>query len=113
MIKDDDILLKFKGKEATVANVEVVRDQVLVKLPPKEESNAAGIIIATAESKEKKPTYGVVTKIGPGRQAGNGQLMTIQVKPGDGVRFREFAGSVVKLEGSEYIVLKAYDILAK
>ena len=42
MIKDDDILLKFKGKEATVANVEVVRDQVLVKLPPKEESNAAG-----------------------------------------------------------------------
>ena len=72
-----------------------------------------GIIIATAESKEKKPTYGVVTKIGPGRQAGNGQLMTIQVKPGDGVRFREFAGSVVKLEGSEYIVLKAYDILAK
>jgi chaperonin GroES len=72
-----------------------------------------GIIIATAESKEKKATYGVVTKVGPGRQAGNGNHMPIQVKPGDGVRFREFAGSVVKLEGAEYLVLKAYDILAK
>ena len=43
--------------------------------------------------------HGQVTKIGPGRQAGNGASMAIQVQPGDGVKFREFAGSVVKLEG--------------
>jgi len=42
MIKDDDILLKYTGKEPTLENVECIRDQVLVKLPPKEESNAAG-----------------------------------------------------------------------
>ena len=41
-----------------------------------------------------------VTKIGPGRQAGNGVAMAIQVQPGDGVKFREFAGSVVKIEGT-------------
>ena len=40
-----------------------------------------------------------VAKIGPGRQAGNGVSMAIQVQPGDGVKFREFAGSVVKIEG--------------
>lgn len=42
MIKDDDILLKYSGKEPTVENVECIKDQVMVKLPPKEESNAAG-----------------------------------------------------------------------
>mmetsp|Transcript_16603 Transcript_16603/g.22851 ORF Transcript_16603/g.22851 Transcript_16603/m.22851 type:complete len:242 (-) Transcript_16603:1151-1876(-) len=113
MIKDDDILLKYTGKEPTLENVECIRDQVLVKLPPKEESNAAGIIISTAEAKEKRANYGVVSKIGPGRQAGNGVNMPIQVAPGDGVRFRDFAGSVVKIETQEYLVLKAYDILAK
>ena len=48
-----------------------------------------------------------------GRQAGNGVYMDIQVKPGDGVRFRDFAGSIVKIESQEYIVVRAYDILAK
>ena len=42
MIKDDDILLKYSGKEPTLENVQCIRDQVLVKLPPKEESNSAG-----------------------------------------------------------------------
>ena len=51
--------------------------------------------------------HGQVTKIGPGRQAGNGASMAIQVQPGDGVKFREFAGSVVKLEGM-YVCM--YDV---
>ena len=53
-----------------------------------------------------------VTKIGPGRQAGNGVAMAIQVQPGDGVKFREFAGSVVKIEGTllerKYVLYDAY-----
>jgi co-chaperonin GroES (HSP10) len=39
--------------------------------------------------------------------------MQIQVKEGDNVRFRSFAGNVVKLDGQEFIVIRAYDILAK
>jgi len=113
MIKDDDILLKYSGNEATVKSVECVKDQVLVKLPPKEEANIAGIIIATAGSKEKKPDHGKVVKLGPGRQAGNGKYMQIQVKEGDNVRFRSFAGNEVKLDGQEFLVIRAYDILAK
>jgi len=113
MIKDDDILLKYSGNEATVKTVECVKDQVLVKLPPKEEANMAGIIIATAGDKEKKSDHGKVVKVGPGRQAGNGKYMQIQVKEGDNVRFRSFAGNVVKLDGQEFIVIRAYDILAK
>lgn len=113
MIKDDDVLLKYSGKDMTLEAVSPVKDQVLVRLPPKEEKNSAGIIVATPNAEEKRPTTGVVVKVGPGRQAGNGQYMTMQVKPGDGVKFREFGGNQVKIEGVEYIVVRAYDILAK
>ncbi len=113
MIKDDDILLKYSGNEATVKSVECVKDQVLIKLPPKEEANIAGIIISTAGNKEKKADHGKVVKVGPGRQAGNGKYMQIQVKEGDNVRFRNFAGNEVKLDGQEFLVIRAYDILAK
>lgn len=115
LIKDDDVLLTYPtGQDPTLANVECVKDQVLIKLPPKEEKNAVGIIISTPGEKEKKRAdYGTVTKIGPGRQCSNGKIMPIQVKSGDNVRFRDFAGSEVKIDGVEYLVIRAYDILAK
>jgi chaperonin GroES len=113
MIKDDDVLLIYNGKEATFENVRCVKDQVMVKLPPKEEANLSGLIINTPGGSDKRPDTGVVAKVGPGRQAGNGKYLPIQVQPGDGVRFRDFAGSVVKIEGQEYVVIRAYDILAK
>jgi chaperonin GroES len=113
MIKDDDILLTYTGPVATLESVQCVKDQVLVRLPPKEESNLSGIIIATPGSSEKRPNHGVVAKVGPGRQAGNGEVMKPQVQTGDGVRFREYGGSMIKLDGQEYIVVRAHDILAK
>ena len=82
LIKDDDVLLKYSSAEPTVASVEPVKDQVMIKLPPKEGTAISGIIITTAESKEKKQTYGVVEKVGPGRPAANGEIIPIQVKPG-------------------------------
>lgn len=82
MIKDDDVLLKYPSNaEPSESNVECVKDQVLIKLPPKEDTSSAGLIITTAE-KEKRTDYGTVVKVGPGRQAGNGQYMPIQVQPG-------------------------------
>jgi len=115
LIKDDDVLLKYSGPEATFANVECVKDQVMIKLPPKEDKSAAGLIIAAPVegAGPKRADYGIVSKVGPGRQAGNGKYMPVQVKPGDGVRFRDFAGTVVKIEGVEYVVIRAYDILAR
>ena len=113
LIKDDDVLLKYSGDDALLSKVECVKDQVMIMLPPKEESNSAGLIVSTPGNKEKRADYGTVVKIGPGRQAGNGKVMTIQVAPGDNVRFRDFAGTEVKIEGKEYLVIRAYDILAK
>lgn len=115
LIKDDDVLLTYPvGVEATLSNVQCVKDQVLIKLPPKEQTNLSGIIISTPGEKERKRAdYGQVSKVGPGRQTGSGKVAEIQVQPGDNVRFRDFAGSEIKLEGEEYVVIRAYDILAK
>lgn len=112
LIKDDDVLLKYPaGEEAVIANVECVKDQILVELP-KEEQSEGGLIISNVE-KEKRPDYGVVVKVGPGRQAGNGKYMTPQVSPGDHVKFRDFAGSEIKLDNKDHLVIRNYDILAK
>ena len=113
LIKDDDVLLTYSGKEATLANVVPVKDQILVKLPPKEDAVTSGIIVSVAGKEAKKPDYGTAVKIGSGRQAGNGKYMPIQVAEGDKVRFRSYAGAEIKLDGAEYIVIRAYDVLAK
>jgi chaperonin GroES len=116
LIKDDDVLLTYPGNgEATLENVQCVKDQILVRLPEKSEGTAGGIIINTAASDgpATRPDYGKVAKVGPGRQAGNGEVMIPQVTAGDNVRFRDYAGTVVKIEGVEYLVIRGYDILAK
>jgi len=114
LIKDDDVLLTYSGPNPTIENVVCVKDQVLVELPRKEEATSSGIIVSNpTNAKEKRPDYGVVIKVGPGRQAGNGVYMPIRVAPGDNVRFRDFAGSEVKIGNKDYLVIRSYDILAK
>ena len=114
LIKDDDVLLTYSGPNPTIENVVCVKDQVLVELPRKEEATSSGIIVSNpTNAKEKRTDYGVVIKVGPGRQAGNGVYMPIRVAPGDNVRFRDFAGSEVKIGNKDYLVIRSYDILAK
>ncbi len=116
IIRDDDVLLTFEGKEATVDSVTPTKDNVLVKLPVKEKATVAGLIVSTAKENENdigmRPDYGEVLKVGNGRQAGNGEVMPPQVKVGDEVRFRNYAGEEVRLGGVDYLVIKCYDILA-
>lgn len=94
LIKDDDVLLKYTGEEATLENVIPVKDHIMIRLPPKEDKAASGIILTTAEGgAEKKQNYGIVEKVGDGRPAANGDIIPISVVVGDGVRFRDFGGT--------------------
>jgi chaperonin GroES len=112
LIKDEDVLLTYPAnEEPTLANIQCTKDQILVRLP-KSEGTESGIILNAAADK-KRPNYGTVEKTGPGRQAANGVLMTPQVFAGDSVRFRDFGGTVVKIEGVEYLVIRGPDVLAK
>lgn len=113
LIRDDDILVKFHGDALTLDSVEVVRDNVLVYVQKKDIETEGGILIAKSSKSQSKPSTGEVIKVGPGKMAANGELMAMDVKPGDMVKFRDFAGNEVEIEGKEYSVVKMADILAK
>lgn len=113
MIKDDDVLVTYTGTEATLQTVQCIKDLILIKLPPKEDTSQSGIIINAPGSNKKAPTHGTVVKVGPGKPNSHGVLMTPPVQPGDQVRFREYGATPLKLEGEDYILTRSFDILAK
>ena len=79
LIKDDDVLLKYTGNDLTFANCEPVKDQIMIRLNAKENTSASGIIVNAVDSKDVRIDSGIVAKVGPGRQAGNGAIMPVQV----------------------------------
>lgn len=113
LIRDDDVLVKFTGDELKLETADVVRDAVLVYVETKETATEGGILIAKSSKSERKPSTGKVVKVGPGRFATNGEKMEMEVQPGDYVKFRDFAGNEVEIEGEEYSVVRMADILAK
>eukprot|EP00571_Detonula_confervacea_P015745 CAMPEP_0172297552 /NCGR_PEP_ID=MMETSP1058-20130122/528_1 /TAXON_ID=83371 /ORGANISM="Detonula confervacea, Strain CCMP 353" /LENGTH=243 /DNA_ID=CAMNT_0013006717 /DNA_START=51 /DNA_END=782 /DNA_ORIENTATION=- len=113
LIRDDDILVKFSGGTLTLDSAEVASDNVLVKVDVSQETMASGLLIAASSTKGAKPSTGEVVKVGPGRMASNGEIMTVDIALGDFVKFRDFAGNEVDIEGGEYAVVRMTDILAK
>ena len=84
-------------------------DRVVLKQCEAEEKTKSGIILA-GQAKEK-PQEAEVIAVGPGGVV-DGKEVTMQVKPGDKVLYSKYAGTEVKLEDEEYIVVKQSDILA-
>lgn len=114
LIRDEDILVKWSGDKLTHENAEVVSDNVLVRVTDnKEDETSSGLVIAATAKKGSKPSTGEVIKVGPGRMASNGEIMTVDINVGDMVKFRDFAGNEVMIEGEEYSVVRMPDILAK
>ncbi|MBQ3967319.1 MAG: co-chaperone GroES [Lachnospiraceae bacterium] len=84
-------------------------DRVVLKQLEAEETTKSGIVL-TGSAKEK-PQQAEVVAVGPGGNV-DGKEITMQVKPGDQVFYSKYAGTEVKLEGVEYIIVKQSDILA-
>lgn len=113
LIRDTDILVKYTGNKFLLENVEMTADSVLVKVNRSgEEETTSGLLIASTSNKGKAST-GEVVKVGPGRMAQNGEIMAVDVVPGDFVKFRDFAGNEVEIEKQDYAVVRFPDILAK
>ena len=86
-------------------------DRVIVELVEKEEMTAGGIILP--ETAKEKPQQGTIVAAGPGRRDEEGNRIPMDVKVGDRVLFAKYAGTEVKLDGDERVmVLKESDILA-
>ena len=84
-------------------------DRVVLKMTEAEETTKSGIILASA-SKEK-PQVAVVVAVGPGGYV-DGKQIPMCVKEGDKVIASQYAGSTVKLDGTEYLIVKQSEILA-
>ena len=85
-------------------------DRVLVKAVEAEEKTKTGIILTAAS--QEKPQIAEVVAIGPGARDEKGELIPMEVAVGDKVIAAKYAGTEVKLEGEEYIIVRQSDILA-
>ncbi len=85
-------------------------DRVIVQPKAKEETTKSGIVLPDTAS--EKPQEGTVLSVGPGRVLDNGKRVEMEVKQGDTVLFAKYAGTEVKLDGEEYLVIRESDLLA-
>jgi chaperonin GroES len=113
LIRDNNVLIKYTGDKLTRENVMVLNDNVLVQIDDDEQATAGGLILASSSSKQNRPSTGTVVKVGPGATAGDGTLLPMKVTVGDRVKFMDFAGNNVEIEGEEFSVVKMAEVLAK
>ena len=85
-------------------------DRVIVKPKAKEEMTKSGLVLPDMAS--EKPQEGSVLSVGPGRMLDSGKRVEMEVKSGDTVLFAKYAGTEVKLDGEEYLVIRESDLLA-
>lgn len=94
-----------------VPKLHPLADRVVVKPLPREEVTKSGIVLP--ETAKEKPQEGEVVAVGPGRVTEDGKYIPMEVKEGDKVIYARYAGTEVKIEDVEYIILRESDILAK
>jgi chaperonin GroES len=86
-----------------------LQDRILVKRLESEEKTAGGIIIP--DNAKEKPMQGEVVAVGNGKMLENGKVQKPDVKQGDRILFSKYAGSEVKIDGTEHLILREEDIL--
>ncbi len=86
-----------------------LHDRVVVKRLDEERKSAGGIVIP--ENAAEKPDQGEVIAVGNGKILENGKIRPLDVKVGDRILFGKFSGSTVKIEGTEYMVMREDDIM--
>jgi chaperonin GroES len=85
-------------------------DRIVIELVQSEEKTASGIVLP--DSAKEKPQEGKVVAVGSGRVLDSGERVALEVAAGDSVIFSKYAGTEVKYEGKELLILKETDVLA-
>ncbi|WML91329.1 co-chaperone GroES [Thiothrix lacustris] len=91
-------------------NIRPLHDRVVVRRMEEERKTASGIIIP--DNATEKPDRGEVLAVGPGKAGDNGERIALQVKVGDKVLFGKYAGTTVKMDGQEVLIMREEDLLA-
>ena len=85
-------------------------DRVVIRVLEQEEKTASGIFLP--DTAKEKPSQGEVVAVGPGKLQDDGKRVALDVKVGDKIIFSKYAGTEVKVEGNEYLIVSERDILA-
>jgi chaperonin GroES len=86
-----------------------LHDRVVVRRLDEEAKTAGGIIIP--DTAKEKPMQGEVIAVGPGARNEKGDLVALDVKPGDRILFGKWSGTEVKIDGEELLIMKESDIM--
>jgi chaperonin GroES len=90
-------------------NIKPLADRVVIRVIPSEETTKSGIVLpGTAK---EKPQQGEILAVGSGEIV-DGKKVELEVKVGDKVLYSKYAGTEVKMDGQEYLILRQSDILA-
>jgi chaperonin GroES len=90
--------------------VRPLHDRVIVKRMEEEEKTKGGIIIP--DTAKEKPIEGKVIAVGSGKVTEDGKRIPLQVKEGDRILFGKYAGTDIKIEGEEHLIMREDDIIA-
>ena len=86
-----------------------LHDRVVVRRLEGEEKSKGGIIIP--DTAKEKPQEGEVIAVGPGARDEAGKLIRLDVKAGDQILFGKWSGTEVKIDGTEYLIMKESDVM--
>lgn len=89
--------------------IKPLNDKILVRRVEEVEKTAGGIIIP--DTAKEKPQEGKIVAVGPGKMNKRGNRISLEVKEGDHVLFSAYAGTEIKIEGVEHLIMQEDDIL--
>jgi chaperonin GroES len=96
-------------KESKEMKIRPLYDRILVKRVEEESKTKGGIIIP--DSAKEKPAEGVVEAVGNGKRGEDGRLVALDIRKGDRILFSKYAGTEVKINDEELLIMREDDIL--
>lgn len=98
-------------KSALATRIQPLGDRIVVRPIRKEEVTKGGIVLP--DTAKEKPQEGEVIAVGPGKLTDDGKRLEMEVKEGDKVVYAKYAGTEIKIDEEELLILRESDILAK
>lgn len=91
-------------------NYKPLGDRVIVEPESAEQTTASGIVLP--DTAQEKPQSGKIVSVGPGKTSEEGKVIPLTVKEGDVVIYAKYGGTELKVDGSEFLIVRESDILA-